>query len=104
MNAAYHRGVGALRVNVSGLTAFAGRCDELATSIADCAPAGAVGTPILASGAAVQAAHGHVAGVLAASTARIRATALRLTAAGVAYDRQQASSAAELGGLGQGSG
>ena len=91
----------ALRVTTSEFTRFAERCAELASTLAGSSAPTGTGASGLATSHAVRASHAGVEAVVSACVTRVRATAIRMTAAGDAYNAQQAASAAALRALGK---
>ena len=88
-----------LQVSDDGLRVQAGWCESLAGRLAgNSAPAGA-GSSVLASSAAVNAAHVQIAEAGIRCTSRVRATATKLAVAATGYGENEAGSAAQLPAL-----
>ena len=90
---------GGLEVSEDGLRAEAVGCGSLAGRLAgDGAPTGA-GSSVLASSAAVNAAHAQVAAAGIRCASRVQATASKLAVASAGYGENEASSAAQFRAL-----
>jgi hypothetical protein len=90
---------GELRVSDHGLGATAGWCESLAGGLAaNHAPTDA-GLSMLASSAAVSAAHARVAAAGIRCASRVRGTASKLTVASIGYGENEARSAAQFRAL-----
>jgi hypothetical protein len=88
-----------LQVSADGLRGQAGWCESLAGRLAgNSAPSGA-GSSVLASSAAVNAAHAQTAAAAMRCTFRMQATATKLAIASTGYGENEAGSAAQLRAL-----
>jgi hypothetical protein len=95
------RATAELRVSDPGLRVQAGWCESLAGKLAgNSAPTGA-GSSVLASSAAVNAAHAQIAAAGIRCTFRMHATATKLAVGSIGYGENEANSAAQLRALGQ---
>jgi hypothetical protein len=90
-----------LQVSEDGLGTQAGWCESLASRLAGNSASTGVGSSVLASSAAVNAAHAQIAAAATRCTFRMQATAIKLAIASTGYDANEASSAAQLRALGQ---
>ncbi|OBG25190.1 hypothetical protein A5764_07270 [Mycobacterium sp. 852002-51057_SCH5723018] len=88
-----------LRVSEDGLRAEAGWCEALAASLAASSAPTLVGSSVLASAAAVNAAHAQIAAAGLRCSSRIQATAAALTRVSASYGENEVHSAAEFRAL-----
>jgi len=90
-----------LQVSDDGLRVQAGWCESLAGRLAgNSGPAGA-GSSVLASSAAMNAAHAQIAAAAIRCTFRVQTTATKLAVASGGYGENEAGSAAQLRALGR---
>lgn len=89
----------AVRVSEDGLRAEAGWCESLAGRVAGISAPPAAGPGVLASSAAVNAAHAQIAAAGLRCGSRIQTTAAALTRASAGYGENEAHSAAEFRAL-----
>jgi hypothetical protein len=90
-----------LQVSGDGLRAEAGWCESLAGRLAGYSTPVGAGSSVLASAAAVNAAHAQIAAAAIRCTFRVQTTATKLAVGSIGYGENQASSAAQLRALGQ---
>jgi hypothetical protein len=96
------RATAELQVSDAGLGVQAGRYEALAGTLADNSAPTEVGSGLLASSAAVNAAHAQIAAAATRCTFRVQTTATKLAIASAGYGENEAGSAAQLRALGQG--
>jgi hypothetical protein len=88
-----------LQVSESGLRMQAGWCESVAGRVAgNSAPSG-TGSAVLASSAAVNAAHMQIAAAGVRCTSRVQATATKLAVGSAGYGENEGDSVAQLGTL-----
>jgi hypothetical protein len=89
-----------LQVSQDGLGAEARGCESVAGRLGANGAPTAVGSSVLASSAAVNAAHAQIAAAGMRCVVRVQATATKLAAASAGYGECEASSAAQFRTLG----
>jgi hypothetical protein len=90
-----------LQVSQDGLGAEAGSCESVAGGLACNGAPAVAGAPVLASSAAVNAAHARIAAAGMRCVVRVQATATKLVAASAGYGKNEAGSAAQFRALGR---
>jgi hypothetical protein len=88
-----------LRVSADGLRAAAGWCGSLAGRLARTSAPPAVASHVLASSAAVHAAHAQIAAAGLRCSSRVEATAGKLVAASAGYRQNEDAASAEFRAL-----
>jgi hypothetical protein len=88
-----------LQVSQDGLGAEARGCESVAGRLGANGAPTAVGSSVLASSAAVNAAHAQIAAAGMRCVVRVQATATKLAAASAGYGESEASSVAEFRAL-----
>jgi hypothetical protein len=90
-----------LQVSQDGLGAEAGGCESVAVRLAGNSAPAVAGSSLLASSAAVNAAHAQIGAAGMRCAVRVQATATKLAAASAGYGDNEASSAALFRALGR---